>query len=587
MKLIMKSKQCYTIILLVLFSLERQNANAQAPHCIWAKSIGGLGYDAINSIAIDPDGSGDMYATGYFSGTVDFNPGEDVFNLTVNGSASFISKLDGSGNFVWAKMQGGSANAITIDPGEGGGIYITGKFGGTVDFDPGPGVFNLTSAMSASSSFISKLDRAGNFIWAKAIGGSEGDNGSEGASIAVDPGSGDVYITGEFGGTVDFDPGASVFNLTSVGSADSYIAKLDSSGNFLWAKAMGGSNSYTSYAIAIDPSGNRGVYTTGDFNETVDFDPGEDTFNLTSAGYHDIFISKLDSSGNFLWARTMGGTDGDYSYSIAVDVEGSGGVYTTGKFWKKADFDPGEDTFNLTAYGPAIFISKLDSNGNFAWAKVQGGANGAAIGLAIRIDPAGSGDVYTSGAFGGAPVDFDPGEDLFNLTAVGDFDVFISKLNRFGDFQWAKSMGGSLSDYGLSIALDGIGNLNVAGYFESPDFLADTIHLSGHGSQEDSPDIFIAQLNMTTATVHVDSKAQQISIYPNPASNELIIEVEEGDNVTMDISLFTILGQLVYSANDQNMGQKRTIDIHTLPAGIYFIEFDINGIHVVKKVLKE
>jgi len=137
-----------------------------------------------------------------------------------------------------------------------------------------------------------------------------------------------------------------------------------------WAKSMGGTNLEESVSIAVDDSGN--IYTTGYFQGTTDFDPGLGTFNLTSAGVQDIFISKLDASGNFVWAKSIGEISTDIGYSIAIDV--SGNVYTAGYFYGTADFDPGAGTFNLTsAGGQDIFISKLDASGNFVWAKSMGG----------------------------------------------------------------------------------------------------------------------------------------------------------------------------------------------------------------------
>jgi len=187
--------------------------------------------------------------------------------------------------------------------------------------------------------------------WAKAMGGYFSDIGQ---SIALD-GSGNVYTTGYFRGIADFDPGAGVTNLTSAGSYDIFISKLDASGNFVWAKAIGGLTNDLVFSIALDGSGN--VYTTGSFEGTVDFDPAAGFYNLTSVGNADIFISKLDASGNFVWANAMGGTDMENGYSIALD--GSGNVYTTGVFAGTADFDPGTGVANLTSAGfYDIFVAK-------------------------------------------------------------------------------------------------------------------------------------------------------------------------------------------------------------------------------------
>ena len=270
---------------------------------VWAKSMGGTNYDIGNSIALDA--SGNVYTTGIFYGTADFDPGTGTANLTSVGNGNiFISKLDASGNFVYAKSVGGTNGnegfSIAIDT--SGNVYTTGYFYGTADFDPGAGIFYLTSvSASYSDIFISKLDTSGDFVYAKSMGGTNYDISN---SIALDA-SGNIYSTGYFQGTSDFDPGVGTFNLTSADSAaDIFISKLDASGNFVWAKQIGGTDYDYGRSMSLDASGN--VYTTGDFYGTVDFDPGAGTFNLTSGSGAAIFISKLDASGNFVYAKSMG-----------------------------------------------------------------------------------------------------------------------------------------------------------------------------------------------------------------------------------------------------------------------------------------
>jgi uncharacterized repeat protein (TIGR01451 family) len=231
-------------------------------------------------------------------------------------------------------------------------VYTTGWFAGTADFDAGPGSFNLTSMGGIFDVFVSKLNSAGAFVWAKQLGGTGIDYGE---SIAVDA-AGNVYTTGLFGSTADFDPGPGSFNLTSVGSSDAFISKLDSTGAFVWAKQLGGMNQDNAYSITVDAAEN--VYTTGYFNGTADFDPGTSTQNLTSVGSGDVFVSKLDSNGAFVWTKQLGGTGDDFGASIAVDAVGN--VYTTGYFNGTADFDPGTSMQNLTSAGlQDIFVSKL------------------------------------------------------------------------------------------------------------------------------------------------------------------------------------------------------------------------------------
>ena len=117
--------------------------------------------------------------------------------------------------------------------------------------------------------------------------------------------------------------------------------------NFQWAKHMGGNADAGGDAVAVDASKN--VYTAGEFTGTVDFDPGPGTFNLTSYGGYDIFVSKLDSLGNFIWARQMGGPDDEEAIAIALDATGK--IYTTGYFWGTANFRPDTGTYNLTSAG--------------------------------------------------------------------------------------------------------------------------------------------------------------------------------------------------------------------------------------------
>jgi hypothetical protein len=319
---------------------------------LWAKRIGGNGFE--QGLCITIDASDNVYTTGCFQGTVDFDPGTGTANLnSVGGYDIFIQKLDANGNYLWAKQMGGvntdSGNSIAVD--NSGNVYTTGYFFETADFDPGSGTANLSSHGSADI-FVQKIDANGNYLWAKQMGATVFD---EGLSIAIDA-SGNVYTTGYFEGTADFDPGSGTANLTSFGSADIFVQKLDANGNFLWAKQMGGTSSDIGFSIDLDTSGN--VYTTGYFQGTADFNPGAEVANFTSGGSANIFIQKLDTHGNYLWARQMVGSSGDTGKSIALDA--SGNLYITGWIQGTTDFDPYEGTANLTSIGDEdIFVQKL------------------------------------------------------------------------------------------------------------------------------------------------------------------------------------------------------------------------------------
>ena len=456
MKTILNYWTHYLIALGIFVTINSEGQTFQ-----WAKRIGSGGID--NGLGIKVDINGNVYTVGTFRGTVDFDPGVGVFNLVSSGTDDiFISKIDASGNFVWAKSIGGvySDNGLGIVLDVSGGVYTTGNFAGTLDFDPGPGTFTMSA--SAFDCFILKLDANGNFVWAKQIGG-VGSSNECGYAITIDTNS-NIYTTGYFQGFGDFDPGVGTYTLSALLGHDVFISKLDPSGNFVWAKQFGGFNDEFGNSISVDITGN--VYTTGYFLGNVDFDPGAGSFNLASNGLDDVFISKLDPSGNFIWAKKLGSTGSDRSYDITLD--GSSGVYTTGYFGGTLDFDPGAGTFTMTPVGvgtyPA-FISKLDASGNFVWAKKFDGATTSNVGYSIDID--GLGNVCTTGQFSGT-TDFDPAAGTYTLSAAGNYDIFIHKLDASGNFLWAGQMGGPASvNVGQAIAVDLNYGIYVTGYFTS------------------------------------------------------------------------------------------------------------------------
>ncbi len=336
--------------------------------------------------------------------------------------------------------------------------------------------------------FSSAIANAQTFGWAGSLG--SGSN-EEGRGVAVDA-SGNVYSVGYFTGSGDFDPGPGVTTLTSGGSNDVYVSKLDASGNFVWAIRMGGTGPQTGVAIALDNSGN--VYITGNFNNTIDMDPGAGVVNITSLGAQDIFIGKYDPSGNHVWSKRFGSAFHEAAANITVDA--SGNVLTCGLFTGTTDFDPGAGTVNLTASTVSDgYISKLDANGNYVWAK-QIGLSGSNTPTSIKCD--GSGNIYLTGGYE-STTDFDPGAGSYPITSAGSVDIFFLKLDTNGDFSWAGSMGGTSYDLGRSLAIDAGGNVVMTGEFQGTADLDPTVGVYNLTSFA-IKDIFIAKFNPATAT---------------------------------------------------------------------------------------
>ncbi len=411
------------------------------------------------------DTAGNTYYTGFFEGTVDFDPGPGVVSLTAAGlSDVFVAKFTSAGALAWVRQAGGSETTGGLQPNltdtgrtvavdADGNVYVTGEFLGTADFDPGPGVVQLVSGGSLDA-FVWKLNRDGNFVWARRAGSGGRDHGND---LALD-GQGNVYTVGYFQGTVDFDPGPGTFPLTAAGTFDVYVSKLDRDGNFLWARRVGGGSGNfpegSSPAVGVDGAGN--VYAAGTFVGTVDFDPGANAVNLTSAGSEDAFIFKLDSGGNFLWARQVGRAGGFQSIQ-GLAVDSAGNAYTTGIFIGPVDFDPGPGSFMLPGEGATYdgFLLKLDPAGNFAWARQFSGSNRDQSGHEVTVDHQGA--VYVVGDLG-QTVSSGPGGA--SVTAP-DGSIAIAKFDSGGTLIWAHAGGSGAED----VAVDCLGGVYTTGYF--------------------------------------------------------------------------------------------------------------------------
>lgn len=409
-----------------------------------------------------------------------------LFALVVSSTCILSAQVP---NLEWAKNTAGPAfkesSGIALDP--VGNVYVIGTFEGTADFDPGPGLFQLTSVVNSRDVFILKLDPNGNFIWAKSIGG---PNIDEGKAITTDA-AGNVYAAGGFRDIADFDPGPGMFVLNSFGNLDAFIVKLDANGNFIWASQLGGAESDMVNDIKLDAAGN--VLTTGYFALLADFDPGPSVFPMTAVGFSDIFISKLTTNGDFIWAKSVGSPFYEYGFSIAVDPLQN--VLVCGSFPGPLtiDFDPGPGNFPVISSGAEnAFVLKLTPAGNFDWVVTY---DGNPVTMADQLTVDNTGNIIVSGPFDGT-VDFDPLGAGFPLTAGPMGSLFVTKLAPTGSFIWAGSMEGSGIVYYGDITVDPSNSIILAGNFENTvdfDPGPGTFNLTANGGA----DIFLVKLTDT------------------------------------------------------------------------------------------
>lgn len=393
------------------------------------------------------------------------------------------SYLAGDLGFAFAVGSSGhdKVTDVALDP--QGNVVIAGHFNKTVDFDPSS-ASQTKSSKGDFDCFVAKYTPAGALMWVKSFGGSGKD---ELEGLTVDS-SGNVLATGFFRSSVDFDPGSATHSLSSSGGADGFILKLDSAGSFKWVEKIGGSSDSGGTNICTDRDGN--VYSAGMFSGSIDINPGSATKTLKSAGAYDVFVSKLSSSGSYIFGKRLGGSGVDYMNGMAIGADEH--VHLAGSFEGTVDFDPNDGTASLKSAGSSdVYIAELTSGGSFISARRAGGASADEAGD-LAVDSSGS--VYVTGNFKGA-ADFDPGSATATLTSAGDSDAFVLKLDSSANYQWAKRIGGSKRDRGTDIALDASANIYLTGHFAgSVDFDpgSDVQTLSSSGGTSDA---FVAKFS--------------------------------------------------------------------------------------------
>ena len=348
------------------------------------------------------------------------------------------SALGQSASARWARGVGGIDDdygwSVATDSARN--VYVAGYF--TVLAAVGPTNF---MSYGGTDIFLVKYDRNGNPLWATRAGGATND---QGRAVVTDA-AGDVYLTGHFRGAGTF--GAS--NILSRGAEDLFLAKLDSSGQWLWTSTAGGTNRDEGRSVAIDGAGN--CYAAGVFFGSAGFG----TNTVTSRGQMDVVIAKASAGGEWLWARSFGGAAFDESRGIAATA--SGECYVTGFFNGTAEF-PGT---NLVSRGGSdTFVAKFGTNGDLLWVQQAGGTN-ADEGHAVALDTAGN--LHLTGGFAATANIF--GTNVSAQGFVGAMDAFLVKLDADGKLVWFQRGTGSSQDSGNAIGLNVEGDVYVSGLF--------------------------------------------------------------------------------------------------------------------------
>ncbi len=573
----------------------------------WAFHLGNQNDDRINDIKLDDHGN--IYVTGYFSGFMDADPGPGTFylNAFLSNMGVCIIKYDSSGHFVWGKAISGGVtiegSGIAID--KSGNVIVTGYFSGSAyDFDPGPGVSTLSSAGSFDC-FVLKLDTAGNYLWAKRMGGTGDDRGN---AVAVDQNNA-VLTTGQYSGTVDIDPGSNVFNLTGNNSSNTYIQKLDAAGNFIWAKSFNSTQYVTGISLVTGMQSE--IYITGIFQGTVDFDPGTGVNNLTSPANSTCYIVKLGTSGTFKWSRQF---IGGPNLPKHIEYDPQTAIFVTGLWSGTVDFDPGPLTQsrNSSAGSTDIFIEKLDTAGNYLWLTTPGQSL-ADAGTDIAVNS--KGNIFAAGLFEGTmQVDSASGAQV---TSKGLQDIYLIKYNQPFDCPKPRN----LTSTGIS-STSAIVNWN-----NSPDAISYQVRYKKGGTLSwmyttsatnsktltglltntsyqwqvrskcaSSPAVWSGWTSTRTFQTSLrnsddsqfssEKRKTELNVFPNPAHQTVTINFNAENDLAYQLSLINITGQLVETTVllPEDGIAEATLDISNKAPGLYTIIIT-NGSEIEKTKL--
>ncbi|HEY9113112.1 MAG TPA: SBBP repeat-containing protein [Bacteroidales bacterium] len=512
-----------------------------------------------------------------------------------------------------------------------GNVIITGEFyGSPISF----GDHDLTN-VAYSDVFIAKYSSIGNVLWAVSAGGMLYESG---AGVATDA-DGNIYVTGSFNSpTINF--GSTPVSNSNSGNDtyDAFLAKYSTAGELLWVFGAAGANDDFAKSIAVDNEGN--VFVTGSFNSsTLTFGNIVLTNTDPVSEKEDIFIVKVNSSGEVLWANNEGGTDKDFGTSVACD--GSGNSFITGYFNSSALMI---GTFPLVNTGNwDLFLAKYDPNGNVLWAR---GAVGDYVDRGTGITTDTSGNVCFTGAFYSSSLTFgtisiqngggsangnifiakynssgtplwasnvgwvgpvqnvyyssicsDKANEFYVTgwfasetmtigTAVftnnGASDIFVAKYSPSGIVDWAKQISGDGGDYCNGIATSLPGNVFVTGYFNGDALNFDGLSLTNSGYI----DIFVADIQTTMPNSIFDNNVDRnlFSCFPNPANNNLAIVLSNVAN-NASVNIYDLQGRKLF--HQVLYSEKTNIDISSIAHGVYFVFVRNNDKSSTVKLIKD
>ena len=452
---------------ILVFLLFITSAYCQLPEewVVWSGSS-----DIDQAKKVIRDSAGNSYAIGNFNYV--FHYGSSIITGSHDINNIYIAKLDPSGNWIWVKALTAGTNLIAaeIAVDGNGNVYIAGLFSNSLTI----GNTYLSVPLTAKNIFTAKLDSSGNWLWAKQFGSGGNDTVT---GMVIDPAAG-ICLSGSFLGVTYFNP----LNLTSAGGYDMFLVGISSSGTVTWAYRAGGTGENLAKSLAIDPITRR-LAVTGSTNGVSQFG----TLNVNPSTV-DVFVAQfIIPIQTWDWVRTGGGVaNSDAGTCIRYDAQGN--LLVQGNYNLNVTFG----SISLSGgTSSQIFIAKLDSSGNWLWAKQAGGAlDDYATGIAVDIQ----GNTYLHGYYNNT-INF----GTLSLTGTSKFG-YIAKLDSSGNWLWARKIISDNTTDVQSITGNSDGSLTITGNFTGNLYMADTV-IAGYSLD----DVYIATVNQPQISIVMPS----------------------------------------------------------------------------------
>lgn len=570
-------------LFIIILTFNFHAATAQDLHVMWGFAMGqeyGGVYDRILYSAVDSENN--FFTLGIYTGLYDVDPSPESTDgyLAIGDPDIFLVKHSPDGELIWfLRITAGpdkSADVRDIHIDEYDNIYLTGSLGASYFLNESEAPFILGSP---SNSYIFKFNSNGDLLWANGINAAADPAPSSqvySTGITTNE-SGNIYLTGRFEGTVDFDNGDGVHLETSTDFWDNnFIAKYDQMGNFLWVKIFDGQINY-GRNILTDSMSN--IYFAGRFSGLyTDFAPGDETYLMESEGSQDICFSKLDSSGNHLWSKRAGSYEWDEAVDFTIDKENN--VYITG-FFEADEIDlntnDGESEIFDVSYYQDAFIIKVNSDGEYQWGGLLGPSDDEFQFMAYNSS---NNSIYLAGSFVNI-IDVDPGEEEVIHSGLGGLDFYIIELDNNRNVINAHVIGGAGNERFKSLNCDNNGDVLMTGT------IVDTVDLypgTGEFIIDDHEGDIQVKYSKSALSLVENTLNSAIKIYPNPCDDVCTIHCLFEPKSGLEYKVISLDGKTVLTG--QLLGQSNIINLTQLIKGTYIIKITGENIFYTSRILK-